>query len=279
MHCTTRISIMLSCAAVVVALPGCTKKATGQVAAVVNGDEITMQEVSAELGAAKIPDGAEKEKARIAIAQRLVDKRLLEQQAREAGIDRDPDYLLRQRQLNQSLLIELYAKRAQDTLRVPDQAAISKFIADHPTNFAKRTIYTVDQLRFPMPTDPSVVAGLRQLKSLDAVVALLNSKGIKSVRAPGKVDSAQVPTALMQQITAVPAGEPFVIPTPQGVVASVITGREDSPLPAALSQQLAVQMMRSQALEQTLQQRLKEARAKAKITYQPGYGPAATPKT
>lgn len=279
MHRVTRISILLSCAAIAVALPGCAKKATGQVAAVVNGDEITMQEVGAELGAAKIPDGAEKDKARAAITQRLVDKRLLEQQAKAAGLDRDPDYLLRQRQLDQALLIELYAKRAQDTLRVPDQAAIAKFMADHPANFAGRTIYTVDQLRFPLPTDATVVAGLRDLHSLDAVVAFLSGKGIKSVRGPGKIDSAQVPAPLMKQIMAVPAGEPFVVPTPQGVVASVITGREAAPMPAAQAQPLAVQMMRSQALDEVLQQRLKDARAKAKITYQPGYGPAATPKT
>ena len=279
MHRVTRMSIMLSCAAIALALPGCAKKATGQVAAVVNGDEITMQEVGAELGTAKIPDGAEKDKARAAITQRLIDKRLLEQQAKEAGLDRDPDYLLRQRQLDQALLIELYAKRAQDTLRVPDQAAITKFIADHPANFADRMIYSVDQLRFPPPTDATVIAGLRDLHSLDAVVAFLESKGIKSARGVGKIDSAQVPPALMKQIMAVPAGEPFVVPTPQGVVASVITGREAAPLPAAQAQPLAVQMMRSQALEEVVQQRLKEARGKAKITYQPGYGPAATPKT
>lgn len=274
MRTMSHTPILLSCLALSLALGGCSKKATGQVAAVVNGDEITLQEVNAELGGAKVPEGAEKEKARNIIIQRLIDKKLLEQQAKTTGLDRDPDYLIRQRQLNQALLLEFYAKRAQDTLRVPDQAATAKFIADHPTNFGGRTIFTVDQLRFPPVTDASVIAQLKDMHSLDAVATYLGSKGIKFERGGNKIDSAQVPAPMMQQIIALPAGEPFIVPTPQGVVASVIVGRETAPLPPAQAQPLAVQMMRSQALDAVIQQRLKDARDKAKITYQSGFGPA-----
>lgn len=274
----SRTPIMISCIALALALPGCGKKATGQVAALVNGDEITLQEVNAELGSARIPDGAEKAKARSALIQRLIDKRLVEQEAKAAGLDRDPDYLIRQRQLNQALLIELYAKRAQDTLRVPDQAEITKFITEHPTSFAGRTIYTVDQLRFPPPTDAATLNGLRDLHSMNAVSTYLAGKGIKAERGTGKIDSAQVPAPLLKQVMAVAPGEPFIVPTPQGVVASVIVGREAAPLSAVQAQPLAVRMIRAQALDDVLQQRLKDARAKAKISYQPGFGPVAADK-
>lgn len=270
--------ILVSCLAMSLALSGCSKKATGQVAAVVNGDEITLQEVNAELGGAKIPDGAQKDKARSLITQQLIDKRLLEQQAKAAGMDRDPDFLLRQRQLNQALLLEFYAKRAQDTLRVPDQAAIAKFIADHPTNFAQRTIYTLDQIRFPPTADATVLGELKNLHSLDAVAKYLDGKGVKYARGTSKADSAQIPAPMMQQVLALPPGEPFVVPTPQGVLASVIVNRETAPLSPEQAQPLAVQMMRAQALEGVVKQRLQEARAKAKIDYQPGFAPVAATK-
>ena len=273
------LPVLISCAAVVLTVSGCAKKATGQVAAVVNGDEITVQEVNADLGAANVPDGAEKSRIRNAVIQRLIDKRLLEQQAKDAGLDRDPDYMVRRRQVDQTLLLQSYAKRAQDTLRVPDQAAIAKFIADHPSNFANRTIYTVDQLRFPPPPDAAMLAGMKDLHSLDAITAFLNSKGIKAARSTDTIDSAQVPAPLLKQITALPAGEPFVLPTPQGVVVSVITGRGVVPLTGAQAQPLAVQMMRIQSLDDLMKQRLQEARGKAKITYQPGFGPAGASKT
>ena len=268
--------ILLSCVALSLALSGCDKKATGQVAAVVNGDEITLQEVNAELASAGVPNGAQKDKARAAIVQRLIDKRLIEQQAKAAGIDRDPEFLTRQRQLNQSLLLEFYAKRAQDTIRVPDKATIDKFIADHPTNFAARAVYTVDQIRFASPTDTKVIANMKDLHSLQAITQYLDGQGIKYARGSNKIDSAQVPAAMMQQILALPSGEPFVVPTPQGVVASVITNKETLPLPSEQAQPLAVQMMRAQSLEDVVQQRLKDARSKAKIDYQPGFAPAAS---
>jgi peptidyl-prolyl cis-trans isomerase C len=270
--------IILSCIAISMALSGCEKKATGQVAAVVNGDEITLQEVNAALGSANIPDGAQKDKARAAIVQRLIDKRLVEQQAKAAGIDRDPEFLTRQRELNQALLLEFYAKRAQDTVRVPDKAAIDKFISDHPLNFAGRTIYTVDQIRFPAPADQSVIAGMKDLHTLPAIMQYLTSKGVKFDRGSNKIDSAQVAPQMMQQVLALPPGEPFIVPTPQGVVASVIVSKEVQPLAPEQAQPLAVQMMRSQELDKVIQQRLKDARAKAKIEYQPGFTPPATTK-
>lgn len=273
-HHLRRPAAALPLMALMLALPACGKQATGQVAAVVNGDEITLQEVTAEIGNAKIPEGAEKEKARAAILQRLIDKRLLEQQAKGAGLDRDPDFLLKQRQLTQALLIQFYAKRAQDTLKVPDQAAISKFESEHPDNFASRTIFSVDQIRFAPPQDAAVIQGLRGLHSIDAIAAFLKERSVPFQRGAAKIDSAQVPEAMIKQVLAVPAGEPFVVPTPQGVVASVITGRESAPLPAAQAQPLAAQMIRGQALDQVIQQRLKDARTQAKITYQPGYGPS-----
>jgi peptidyl-prolyl cis-trans isomerase C len=41
-------------------LSACNREATGQVAAVVNDDEITLQEVNAEIAALQIPDSADK---------------------------------------------------------------------------------------------------------------------------------------------------------------------------------------------------------------------------
>ncbi|WP_269769693.1 EpsD family peptidyl-prolyl cis-trans isomerase [Sphingomonas sp. MA1305] len=274
----SRAPILVSCVAIAVALSGCQKKATGQVAAVVNGDEITLQEVNGALRNANIPDGAEKDKARAAVVQRLIDKRLIEQQAKAAGTDRDPEFLTRQREVDQALLLEFYAKRVQDTLRVPDKSAIDKFISDHPLNFAGRTIFSVDQIRFPAPTDQSVIAGMKDLHTLQAIMDYLTGKGIKFDRGASKVDSAQVPPQMMQQVLALPPGEPFIVPTPQGVVASVITGKEVQPLAPEQAQPMAVQMMRAQELDKVIQQRLKDARAKAKIEYQPGFAPAQTTK-
>ena len=45
-------------------LAGCDKQPEGQVVAVVNGDEITLQELNAELGNVELPEGAAKDEIR-----------------------------------------------------------------------------------------------------------------------------------------------------------------------------------------------------------------------
>lgn len=253
-------------------LAGCKKAATGQVVAVVNGDEITLPELNAELAGVNLPPGVDKTKVRAAALQRIVERHLVAQQAKADGLDRDPDYLIRQRQLNDTLLVELFAKKARDTIAVPDRAAVDRFIATNPAAFGGRVIFAVDQLRIP-PQDAAFVQSLKGLKTLDAMVAMLKGRGIQFERSPTRIDSAQVDPATLAQVKALPAGEPFVVAVPQGITASVITGREAAPMVPERAQAAAAQLVRNQNLGKLLEGRLKEMKAKAKITYQPGYAP------
>lgn len=265
-------------ATMAVALAGCNKAATGQVVAVVNGDEITLPELNAELAAAQqqgqLPAGADKDAARAAALQRIVDRRLITQAAKADGLDRDPDYLIRQRQMNDGLLVELYAKKAQDTIRVPDATAVDKFIADNPSLFGQRTVFSVDQIRLPAQ-DQAFLDALKPLHTMDEIVALMKSRGITYDRRPAKIDSAQVDPRTLAQVQGLPAGEPFVVATPGGIIISVVTGKESTQLTPDQAKPVAAQMARNQNLGNLLNTRLKDAKAKAKIEYQPGYGPAA----
>lgn len=258
----------------VMALGGCQKEATGQVAAVVNGEEITLQELNAEMGALNIPQGANQQQVRSQVLQRLVDRRLLAQQAAEAGVDRDPEYLLRKRGLEEALLIQLYGKKAQDTLRVPDAAAINRYVASHPSVFANRTIFTVDQLRVANLPDRSVLDALRDVHSQDGVIAVLQQRNIPFQRGTGRIDSAQVPPEVLKQVQALPPGEPFIVPAGGGMTVSVITGTEPARIPEAQARPVAVQAMRNEELAKIMEQRLNDAKAKAEIEYQSGFAPA-----
>ena len=259
-----------------VSLAGCKKAPTGQVVAVVNGDEITLPELNAELAGVNLPPGIDKNKVRTAALQRVVERHLVAQQARADGLDRDPDFLVRQRQLNDTLLVELFAKKARDTIAVPNSAAVDRFISSNPAAFANRVVFSVDQLRIP-PQDPAFVEQLKGLRNVDAMAALLKSRGIQFERAPTRIDSAQVDPATLAQVQALPAGQPFVVAVPQGVTVSVITGKESAALPPERAQAAAAQLVRNQSLATLLQGRLKDMKAKAKIQYQPGYAPPATP--
>ena len=145
----TRVKLATGCLLAIVTLASCKREASGQVAAVINGDEVTLQEVNQEIGTADIPKGVDRKVIQQAALQRIIDRRLIAQAARDDGVDKQPEYLMRQRQVNELLLIQLFGQKAGRALRMPDPAAIDKFITEHPAGFADRTVLTVDRIQFP----------------------------------------------------------------------------------------------------------------------------------
>lgn len=271
MYRTASIAIALAS----LSLAGCGKEATGQVAAVVNGEEITLQEINAELGNTPIPEGVDKKVVQQAALQKIVERRLLAQAAREDGLDKTPDYLLRERQLRDALLVQLMGQRAERALKVPDQQEIDKFIGDNPLMFAERKILTIDRIQFALPEKVDQLKALENDHSMDAVAARLQQMGVQFRRDTPQVDAASLGQQRMAQIRALPAGEPFVVPENGVVTVGVIVSERPEPVSASDARPLAVQALRKQKLTETVQQRLKQGRAAAKIDYQEGFAPAA----
>ncbi|WP_339693384.1 hypothetical protein [uncultured Parasphingorhabdus sp.] len=256
-------------------LAGCEKEPEGQVAAVVNGEEITLQEINAEVGDANIPEGIDKEVIQKAALSRIVERRLLAQSAREEDLDKTPEYLIRRRQLEDSLLVQLLGKRAERTLRVPDQQAVDKYMAENPSMFAGRKVFTIDRIQFPLPGNMEQLKSLEDDHSMTDVAAKLDKLGIKYQRGAAKMDSAQLGQKRLDQIKALPEGEPFVIPENGMVTVAVITGESPVSAEGADMGPMAMQAMRNQELAKALQERLKQARAKGDIKYQPQFAPSS----
>lgn len=268
-------ALSVGCLAGTMLLAGCQKEATGQVAAVVNGDEITLQEVNAEMSGMQLPQGADKAQVQKAAVQRIVERRLLAQAARDDGIDKSPEFLVRRRQLEDALLIQLMSQRVERSIAVPDSRAIDTFVSKNPAVFSGRTIYTLDRIQFPIPSDPGRLKALQDDHSMDAVANRLRQMGIPFTRETAGMDSAQLGQERLDRIKTLPKGEPFVIPENGRVTVAVITGSAPQPLTGDQVRPAAVQMLRNQSLSAAMQQRLATQKAKAKIKYQAAFEPPA----
>jgi EpsD family peptidyl-prolyl cis-trans isomerase len=269
----TRGTLVTGCALAMVALSGCKREATGQVAAVVNGDEITLQEVNQEIGQVELPKNIDRKAVQQAALQKIIDRRLVAQAARKEGIDKEPEYLIRQRQIDELLLIQMMGQKASHAQRMPDTAAIDKYVADHPTQFGDRTVYALDRVQFAIPANPGLLQSLKADHSMDAVIARLNAAGITFQHSAGQLDSAMVPPLMMTRIKALPAGEPFAVPENGMVTVAVVTQSKPAPLASADARPIALKMMLNDELGKVLDQRIKTARAAAKIDYQAGFAP------
>jgi peptidyl-prolyl cis-trans isomerase C len=255
-------------------LSGCQRKAEGQTVAVVNGQEITLPELNFALSQAKVPDGADKTAVRSQLLQQLVDRKLLVEQARSEGIDKTPDFLNRQRQAEDQLLLTMLAARRLNTTQLPSDREVNAFIASHPGMFANRETWDLDQVQYLTPKDPGIAAEIQKTKTIDQLIAVLQSHKIEIKRQKNRLDTAIVPPDLYSKLSALSQGEPFVVPVGDRSVASAVVGREPNPLTGDQAKPAAVAMMRKQQTATSLQGLLKSLRSSAKIEYQPGYAPA-----
>lgn len=258
---------------VVLLLPACAKKPEGQSVAIVNGEEITAPQLNAALASAQAVPGANKDQARARALQGLIDRTLLEQQARSEGIDKSPAFLEKQRQMNQELLINMLAQRLGGTAQLPSDQEVTQFEASHPQMFAKREMWTLEEIRFHMPPSGPILQQIDATKSLQALEDVLKANHIDYTPASGRIDSAVVPQDLYGKIVTLPADEPFVVPVGEDAVASVITARDPQPVATDQARSLAIAAIRRQQTASLLKGRLKTLRQSAKIEYQTGYAP------
>ncbi|MDB5581806.1 MAG: hypothetical protein JWR80_6982 [Bradyrhizobium sp.] len=272
-----KLKFMAGTAAVLLLVSGCQKKVGGQVVAVVNGEEITQQELNAELQGASIPASADKNEVMAQILQRIVDRKLLVQEAKAQGLDKSPAYLEQVRRSQDALIVNLLAGKLSKNISLPDSNAVSRFIATNPTLFSERKRYALDQIIFPQPADAKIIKDLEPAHSLDAIAAVLSARGIQFTRGKGQLDSATIPPVMANRIATLPSGEPFLVPDNGRIVASVITSTEVSPTPEEQAKPAALNLLRQQSLSDAMRRQLATARAAAKIEYKTGFAPPKTP--
>lgn len=266
---TARLALL---GAICLSLQACNSEPTGQVVAVVNGEEITQAELNAEIAELPAIPG-DKEAIRREVLQQIIDRRLMAQVAREEGFDRDPAFLTRERRLREELLVRMYGQKQAETVRVPNSVAVKQYLAENPGKFTERANYLVDQIVFDFPSDAKVLKALEADESLADVEETLQRFDVEFSRGPNSLDTANVPTPVLNQIIELPPGEPFVVPAQGKVTVSVITGREPIQTTEQEIAPLAAQEMRSKSLSDLLRSRLDEARTKAEISYQDGLEP------
>ncbi|WP_375427169.1 EpsD family peptidyl-prolyl cis-trans isomerase [uncultured Sphingomonas sp.] len=260
-------------AASMLLLGGCEKKVGGQVVAVVNGEEVTQQELNAELGGAALPQGADRKAVMTQLLQRIVDRKLLVAQAKEQGLDKSPIYLAQIQRAQDAVLVDLLVGKVAKGMPVPDAAAAGRFIEGNPTLFAGRKRYELDQLAFRAANDPALGAKLKPARTLPEVEAVLKAEGIPFQRGAAQLDTGSLAPDVATRIAALPPGEPFLVPQNGQMIVSVIRRIEAAPVAAQQAQPAAVELLRRQAVEQAMRKQADQARASAKIEYDPAFAP------
>ncbi len=280
-------------------LGACNDKAkapTGQVVATVNGEDITVHELNGELQTlqGRIPADAPKKLVEQAALQSVVERKMLADVAKKRGLDKNPQFLLAERRVDEGLLVQALQADIAKAVPKTTREAAQKFIEENPQLFAERKIYTLDQIQFLRPANIASLP-LPQAKTLGDVAAVLSAAKVEFRRANVQYDALQVNPQLTAEIGKILARNPdevFVFgDRPQGAPAPVmyanhVVNTRTEPFIGEKAIAFAQQVLQRTAVQKALQTALKKFtdEAKPNITYAAGYSapkppaaPAATP--
>lgn len=247
----------------------------GQTIARVDGKDVTIHELNAELKGVPLPSGEARKAVEQQALQKIIDRRILAALARDRKLDKSPDFVLLKQRAEDAVLVDLLQQTMANQAKRPTVQDAQLFIQQNPTLFADRKILSLDQFVFPMPADASKLQELAPMKTLGEVEKWLLDNGIQYRRQPARLDTLQIDPAAARRILSLPPGEVFVVPANGVASANVITQTQAVPVPAADATRLAMSILQNRAVMATATREL-EAEVKKRrqdVTYQTGFAP------
>lgn len=273
-----KLSLTLTCVAVLLAACGRKAEDTSATLATVNGDKITQAQLDfATKQVAAARPGASAPEASV-VLQGLVEQRLAVQKAEKDKLDRNPGVLQALEAARKDALARYYVE--QFTAKVPKPTAdeIKQYYESHPANFAQRNAYMIQKVDVRVAPDQAgaLAASAQAAGSAAAVVDLLKSKGT-AVNVTQTMQAAESLGPMLPKFSTMSPGQTIAIPQPQGLTALTLVEVRPQPVTLAQSQQVIEQFLWNQKKRDALQAETKELRAKARIDYLGKFAPGTTP--
>lgn len=253
--------------------PGQTPK--GPVAATVNGEAITVAQLDAELKAADAQNISDPEVRNAALGQ-IVLRKLMASSARDAKLDKAPEAALLKAAAAETFEASLERRATLAKTPAVTAAEAEAFVQSHPEMFAQRTAYLVDRLQLNGKPDAATGKALGPANTFEDVETVLKSRGVPYRRSVEELDSLRMDPRISAQIARVPAGAPFVLPTPPGLSINRIRASKPQPVTGEAAVTFARQALAAQRRTEALNKRLEALKTAAagKISYGQGYAAA-----
>ena len=273
-------ALMLTTVAVATMLAGCDRikglvgcKPSGQVVATVGGKEITALELRSEMAGFGSRDPEIMKQAQQQALQQIIMRRLVAQKAEEDKLDKSSDYVLQKSRADETLLAQLYQRKLAAAITVPSRQEAEAYVAANPGAFANRRILSINQVI----VGPNKVAPerFRPLASLEEVRALFDAEGVPYQENVSMIDTLSADPRMVQQITALPPGEVFVIPQQGALVFNRIKETSSVPFTGELAIRYAGNVLRQRRAQEAVGNRMQQIRkdGEKEIVYNESYKP------
>jgi EpsD family peptidyl-prolyl cis-trans isomerase len=254
-------------------LPGCSEVSpTGQVIAVVDGEEVTAGELRAEADARNAAD-LNDPSTRSELVGALVDRKLWAGEAKRRKLDRQVEFVLARRRAEESLLAGFLTRGLKRFAEPPDDDVVAQYLRTNPTAFSSRTIFQIDQITIRREGSRPLAADLDKARSLDEVGRLLNVAGVVGQRSRTEWNSLFMPASLAVRLQRSWPGKLFIYQQPGVTVFGTVMAQANSSVSYNDREAFVREMLRRAHVDAAVDKRLSELRASASIRFQPGFEP------
>jgi EpsD family peptidyl-prolyl cis-trans isomerase len=266
--------------AVALMLSGCEKPETAvksEAVATVAGDKISEAELNLAVSRLGDLNEAQTAEAKTKLLQALIDQRLVEQAAKKAGLDKEPEVAIAAAQASRQVLAEAYAERNFKDVAKPTEAEIAGYYEQHPELFSQRRIYRIQELELKLDQSrlSEVEEKLKTSHSMGDFVNWIKEQGIEGKTAVAVKPAEQIAAPLLARLSQMKDGQVTILPGRPGSV--LIQQLQESQLqPVSLEQasQAIERALMTQKRKELMEADLKKLREAAKIEYSSGYAPA-----
>lgn len=218
-----------------------------QVAARVNGDEISVHQLQMALTRSRGPEMAGDK--RTATLERLIDRQLAVQQALSLALDRRPGVMMQLEEARRDILAAAYANELSAQLTPPMEQAVLPYYEQHPELFAQRKIYILREVVIAQDNAflDEVQARLNRKEDLATVVSWLKSQKANHNDQVVAHAAEALPLEILPALAQVKPGDGIAFRLSRGLVAYQVLQAHGAALTLVQAKPMIMEHLRRQA--------------------------------
>lgn len=265
-------SLLAAALAIAIPLAGCggdkaDGKSATQVAAKVNGAEISVHQINSVLAKASGVTNENAPRARKEVLDRLVDQQLAVEQALAKKLDRNPEVLLNIEAARREILARAYLEQVAAALPKATDDEVRRYYDEHPDLFAQRRVYNIQELAIAKTgasldeLKPLVAAG----KPMEEIASWLKNKNIPARGNAGARAAEQLPLELLPKLAQMKDGQTALIDGPQQAFVMRVVASQLAPVDEATAKPRIQQFLQNQRSSKAVADEMKKLKDGAKI--------------
>ncbi len=265
--------------ALAVVLAGCgeRKPDASQVAARVNGSDITVHQINFLLQRDRAVAPEQAQAAGRRVLESLIDQELAVQKAIELKLDRDPQTVQALEAARREVLARAYRDRVTQGGARPTPEEVRRYYDATPALFSQRRVYSLQELLVDAPPQRHawVKDQLARSRSADEFAQALRTAGLRFSGSQAVKPAEQLPLGLVDRFAAMKDGDAAVLSEGPNLRVVFIAASRLEPVTLERAAPAIEQYLATQAMRRAIDDNLKALRTAAKISYQGKFATAA----